>query len=119
MSKDNVCDCQCIHRERADGAMVSLKNIKCFGELSNFFKTFGDETRLKIICILDSQQEMCVCDIAYSLSMTKSAISHQLKFLKENGLVVSRKIGKIVFYSLADEHVKDIFELGIVHMGEK
>ena len=109
-------DCSCIHLEKANGAMQSLGEVKSFNMLSDFFKTFADDTRLKIICVLDSQKEMCVCDIAYSINMTKSAISHQLKFLKEGGLVVTRKKGKVVFYSLADDHVKDIFELGIAHM---
>ena len=61
---------------------------------------------------------MCVCDIAVSLGMTKSAISHQLKFLKENKLIKSEKYGKEIFYSLADEHVKDIFEKGLEHLEE-
>lgn len=118
-SKDKCCDCACIHSDKIDGASQSLKDIKSFARLSEFFKAFGDETRLKIMCILDSQNEMCVCDIAYSLNMTKSAISHQLKYLKKCGLVKCRKKGKIVFYSLSDEHVSVIFEMGVAHLKEE
>ena len=68
---------------------------------------------------IDGKQKcLCVCDIAYTLQMTKSAISHQLKFLKDNKLIKSEKNGKEIFYSLADEHVKTIFEMGLSHLGE-
>ena len=62
---------------------------------------------------------MCVCDIAYSLGMTKSAISHQMKYLRENNLVKQERQGKEIYYSLSDGHVKDIFEIGIKHIEEK
>jgi ArsR family transcriptional regulator len=87
-------------------------------DLSDFFKVLGDSTRAKIIWALD-ESEMCVCDIAVLLNMTKSAISHQLKALKAANLVKYRKEGKVVFYSLTDDHVKEIFEKGLEHIREK
>ena len=110
------CDCNCIHMDRMKRAQDSLKEVKVFGELSQFFKNFSDITRLKIMTALDGVGEMCVCDIAVALDMTKSAISHQLKNLKKCKLVKSNKRGKEVFYSLADDHVKDILEKGIEHL---
>ena len=84
---------------------------------AELFKIFGDSTRLRIIFIL-CQQEMCVCDIAKQLGMTQSAISHQLKVLKEARLVSSRREGKTIFYSLCDEHVKTIFYQAMEHVME-
>lgn len=110
------CDCNCIHEEKKNMAVEGLHKVKVFGEMSQFFKNFSDITRLKIMTALDSAEEMCVCDIAVALDMTKSAISHQLKYLKDCKLIKSRKLGKEVFYSLADDHVKDILEKGIEHL---
>ena len=86
-------------------------------ELSGFFKVFGDATRIKILCIL-LQSEMCVCDLAQTLNMTQSAISHQLRMLKQMKLVKSRREGKTVFYSLADGHIKTIVNQGMEHIRE-
>lgn len=110
------CDCNCIHEEKKNMAVEGLHKVKVFGEMSQFFKNFSDITRLKIMTALDATEEMCVCDIAVALDMTKSAISHQLKYLKDCKLIKSRKLGKEVFYSLADDHVKDILEKGIEHL---
>ena len=118
MGNNNYCDCECIHKKETDRAINTLNEMNIIYEMTNFFKTFADETRLKILCILDRVKSMCVCDIAVALNMTKSAISHQLKYLKDNNLIVSEKKGKIVFYSLADKHVKDIFEIGVKHVEE-
>ena len=115
---ENVCDCECLHKDITKKAIKIIKLSKNLNNISEFFKTFGDETRLKIILILDKMESMCVNDIAVSLNMTKSAISHQLKYLKDNKLVKSQKLGKEVFYSLIDNHVKTIFELGAEHIGE-
>ncbi|HAQ39728.1 MAG TPA: transcriptional regulator [Clostridiales bacterium] len=87
-------------------------------DVSDFFKVLGDSTRSKIIWALD-EHEMCVCDLAVLLGMTKSAISHQLRALREANLVVNRRDGKNVFYSLADDHVKQIYEKGLEHIREK
>lgn len=85
--------------------------------LSEFFKVFGDLTRIKIIKIL-LNNEMCVCDIAKSLNMGQSAISHQLRILRASSLVRVRKNGKESFYSLDDDHIKTIFKLGLEHIME-
>lgn len=87
-------------------------------DLAKLFKVFGDSTRIKILWALD-ESEMCVCDIAFLLNMTQSAISHQLRVLKQAELVKSRREGKIVFYSLEDEHVKQIFDQGLIHISEE
>ncbi|MGI6123235.1 MAG: ArsR/SmtB family transcription factor [Acetivibrionales bacterium] len=86
-------------------------------DLAELFKVFGDSTRIKIIWAL-FESEMCVCDIAYLLNMTQSAISHQLRVLKSARLVRYRKSGKTVYYSLDDSHVKQIFEMGMEHILE-
>ena len=88
-----------------------------FSNLADVFKIFGDVTRLKILyALFDS--ELCVCDIANELNMSQSAISHQLRTLKTAKLVKNRKEGKIVYYSLDDEHVKHIFDQGLLHVTE-
>ena len=87
-------------------------------DLSDFFKTLGDSTRMKILFVL-FKTEMCVCDIAELIGMTQSAVSHQLRVLKQARLVKFRKEGKIVYYSLDDEHVKQIFDQGLEHILEK
>ena len=86
-------------------------------DLAELFKVFGDSTRIKILYVL-SEAEMCVCDIAQILNMTQSAISHQLKILKQSKLVKNRREGKAVFYSLADGHVKTIMRQGLDHIEE-
>ena len=86
-------------------------------DLADFFKVFGDSTRIKILYVL-FQSEMCVCDIAQLLNMNQSAISHQLRILKQNRLVKSRREGKAVFYSLADGHVRTIINQGLEHIQE-
>lgn len=119
MSKgDLFCDCDVIHADVVDSVKKKMPEERELYDLSDFFKVLGDSTRVKIMWALD-ESEMCVCDIAVLLNMTKSAISHQLRSLKQANLVKHRKEGKIVFYSLADDHVKDIFEKGLEHIREK
>jgi len=117
IKKESGCDCLCIHENETKKAVEELNKIDVI-ELSEFYKNFSDSTRLKIICVLDKVKKMCVCDIAVALNMTKSAISHQLKYLKDNNLIISERIGKIVFYSLADKHVQDVYEIGLKHVEE-
>ena len=87
-------------------------------EVSELFKVFGDSTRARIICALNIE-EMCVCDLAALLNMTQSAISHQLRILKTARLVKCRKQGKIVYYSLDDAHIGDIFAKAFEHVMEE
>ncbi len=86
-------------------------------ELSDFFKILGDSTRINILFAIDAGP-LCVCDIAELLGMTKSAVSHQLKVLRQSNLISYKKSGKNVFYALADEHVRDIIEKGLEHINE-
>ena len=86
-------------------------------DLAELFKVFGDSTRIRILYVL-FEAEVCVCDLAEALNMTQSAISHQLRILKQNKLVKSRREGKSVFYSLADGHVRTIIDQGREHIEE-
>ena len=86
-------------------------------DLAELFKVFGDSTRIRILYVL-FEVEVCVCDLAEALNMTQSAISHQLKILKQSRLVKSRREGKSIFYSLADEHVRTIIAQGCEHIEE-
>lgn len=115
---DINCDCDVIHANIVEKVRQSMPDEDELYDLSDFFKVLGDSTRARIISALDIN-EMCVCDLAVLLNMTKSAISHQLRSLKEANLVKFRKEGKVVFYSLTDDHVKDIFEKGLEHIREK
>lgn len=94
-------------------------NQNMFAEVANFFKIMGDTTRARILYLLDQKEEMCVCDIASELNMTDSSISHQLKILRDNRIVKYRKDGKEIYYSLDDEHVQQVFEIGIEHVEHK
>ncbi len=87
-------------------------------DLADLFKVFGDSTRLRILCVL-MEQEICVADLADTLEMTQSAISHQLRTLKQSKLVKSRRDGKLVYYSLDDDHVRSIIETGREHLEEE
>ena len=100
--------------EHAKNLMPSEENLFFVTEL---FKVLGDETRTKILSVL-VEDELCVCDIAKLLEMTKSAISHQLKVLRLARLIKSRKVGKEVFYSLEDDHVLKIYKMAIEHVTE-
>lgn len=86
-------------------------------DLAELFKIFGDSTRIKILCVL-LESEMCVCDIALLLGMSQSAISHQLRYLKQSKLVKYRRKGKAIIYSLADDHVRTIINQGLDHITE-
>jgi len=87
-------------------------------DLADLYKVFGDYSRVRIMYIL-LQEELCVQDIATSLDMTQSAVSHQLKILKQNKLVRARREGKSIYYSLADEHVSNILDMGREHLEEQ
>lgn len=118
MINDEIyCDCEVIHADVVDSVKSKMPDEYELYDLSDFFKVLGDSTRAKIMWALD-EHEMCVCDLAVLLNMTKSAISHQLKSLKQANLVKYRKDGKVVFYSLSDDHVKEIFEKGLEHIRE-
>ena len=115
LNEDNIslCDGNHIHPTHIEN-MISEENLY---QLADLFKVFGDPTRIRILYTL-AQQELCVCDIAASLEMTQSAISHQLRVLKQTHLVKYRREGKTIFYSLADNHVYTILAQGLEHVRE-
>lgn len=111
------CDCVMIHEDTINRVRVKMPAEESLYDLAELFKVFGDSTRVRILWALD-ESEMCVCDIAALLSATQSAISHQLRYLKQAKLVRNRREGKTVFYSLADDHVKQILDQGLDHVLE-
>lgn len=104
-----------IHPDKVDEVLNKMSGADEYILLTKFFKIFADETRLKIIAAL-SISELCVLDICSVLNMTKSAVSHQLSTLRQMRVVKSRKEGRSVFYSLDDEHVSQVFEMGLAHV---
>lgn len=111
------CECKHDHKDIVEKIKGDMPGEQKLLDLADLFKVLGDPTRIKIIFIL-FKEEMCVCDIADSLGMTQSAISHQLRVLKQARLVKFRKVGKTVFYSLDDEHISQIFNCGLHHIEE-
>lgn len=118
IDKKESCSCPIIHEEVVAYVKEKLPQEEILFDLAELFKIFGDSTRIKIICALFTS-EMCVCDIAALLEMNQSAISHQLRILKQARLVKYRREGKIVFYSLDDEHVQQIFDCGLAHINHR
>lgn len=111
------CDCNIIHEDVVNDVREHMPEEEKLIDLADLFKIFGDSTRVKILSAL-FRAEMCVCDIAVLLGMTKSSISHQLRILKQAKLVKFRKDGKVVYYSLADDHVKTVFDQAMIHVCE-
>lgn len=107
----------CADREMLKRLDESMPDEEMLYDLAELYKVFGDSTRIKILYAL-FEAEMCVCDIASLLQMTQSAISHQLRVLKNSKLVKFRREGKTVFYSLADDHVRTIIDMGMEHLCE-
>lgn len=112
-----ICEDQCIHADRLEKVQMGLPDEDELYDLAELFKVFGDSTRIRILYVL-FQSELCVCDLAEALQMTQSAISHQLKILKQAKLVTGRREGKSVFYALADDHVRSIIDQGREHIEE-
>ncbi len=118
VNKIDMCDCEVIHEEVVCSVRKKMKPLDDYVKMAALYKVFGDGTRVHILHALE-QSEMCVCDLASLLGMSKSAISHQLKELRMMNLVKSRREAQIVFYSLADEHVKKILDMGFEHIYER
>ena len=112
------CDCDVIHEESVNEVKANMLEDEAYLDLADLFKMFADSTRVKILHALE-KKELCVCDLANLLSMTKSAISHQLQSLRMSNLVKYRKEGQVVYYSLADDHVKAILDIGFEHIFEE
>ena len=121
MERDNNgverCSEECTHKEIRDKVKKCIPDEEILYDLAELFKVFGDSTRVRILCAL-FESEMCVCDIAELLNMTQSAVSHQLRVLKNASLVKARRDGKTIYYSLSDEHVIHIFNDGLNHIRE-
>ena len=115
--KVECCDLMQAHEDLVEKVRQGLPGEDTLYDLSELFRIFGDSTRIRILYVL-FEAEMCVCDIAALLGMTQSAISHQLRALKNVRLVKSRREGKTVFYSLADSHVRTIINQGLEHVSE-
>lgn len=113
-----ICDCNIIHQDVVNDTLKNMIDENLLNKLAEFFKILGDTTRTKILFALN-QNEMCVCDIANVLNMSKSSISHQLGTLRRSGIVKCRKQGKEVYYMLDDDHVKQLFEVGMEHIEHK
>ena len=115
--EEGTCEFMHVHEQIVDRVEKVMPDEQQLLDLSEFFKVFGDSTRIKILYVL-SQSEMCVCDIATLLQMGQSAISHQLRVLKQMRLVSFRREGKTVFYSLADSHIQTILDQAMEHINE-
>ena len=111
------CEEHCVHGDVISEVRSKLPEVEELYDLAELFKVFGDTTRIRILYVL-FEAEVCVCDIAEMLAMTPSAISHQLRLLKQFRLVKSRRDGKTVYYSLADDHVRSIIDQGREHIEE-
>ena len=112
-----TCEHHEVHGDRVAHSREAMPPTETLYDLADFFKILGDSTRMGILFAID-REPMCVCDIAEALGMTKSAVSHQLKGLRAANLVRYRKVGKNVYYTLADDHVRDIIEKALEHIAE-
>ena len=117
MAEIECCDTIEVHEELLKIVDETMPEETELYDLAELFKVFGDSTRIRILFVL-FEAEVCVCDLAQALNMTQSAISHQLKILKQNKLVKSRREGKSIFYSRADDHVRTIISMGREHIEE-
>lgn len=113
-----TCDCNAVNESLVTATLSIMPDDHVFLDLAHFYKMMGDPTRCKLIFAL-SKNEMCVCDLANVLSMTKSSISHQLSKMKACGIVKCRREGKEVYYSLDDDHVSLIYTATITHIRHK
>lgn len=111
------CEYLCMHEDVVNSVNENMPEDETLYDLAELFKVFGDSTRIKILYAL-FESELCVCDIAHLLGLSQTAVSHQLRVLKNNKLVRFRKDGKNVFYSLTDDHVRRIIDQGMEHITE-
>lgn len=116
-NSDLECEDIQVHSDVVNEVTHNMPDDEMLYDLAEFFKVFADSTRIKIIYAL-SKSEMCVCDISEILNVSQSAVSHQLRMLKQMKLVKYRREGKSIFYSLSDEHIEDIFNKGMEHICE-
>ncbi|PHA01471.1 transcriptional regulator [Bacillus pseudomycoides] len=117
-TNEEACLQNVIHQEIVEQVQQTIPKDESLSQVAELFKVLGDRTRTRILHAL-FEAELCVCDLAYLLGMTQSSISHQLRVLKQAKLVKNRKEGKVVYYSLADDHVIRIFEQAFEHVNEE
>jgi DNA-binding transcriptional ArsR family regulator len=118
MMSNPVCDTFCVDKARVNRARARQRPARTVLELAETFRLLGDPTRLRLLEAL-YVEELCVCDLAALVGMSSSAVSHQLRLLRAAGLVRYRKSGKMVYYTLDDTHVRDLFETGFLHVAER
>ena len=116
-NEERGCECLEIHEDLLKIVNETMPDEEELYDLADLFKVFADSTRIRILFVL-FESEVCVCDLAKALNMTQSAVSHQLRVLKQNKLVKNRREGKSIFYSLADDHVRTIISMGREHILE-
>ena len=112
-----VCEANVIHQDAVAKVRENMQDEDPIYEVAELFKVFGDSTRARIICA-PTVSELCVCDLSCLLNMSQSAISHQLRILKHARMVKNRRAGKVVYYSLTDDHIKTLFEIAFEHIME-
>ena len=112
------CAYLCVHEDVVAKVQANLPQTEQLLRLADLFKNFGDGTRVRILYVL-LEAEVCVCDLATLLGMTQSAVSHQLRILRDARLIKARREGKTVFYSLADDHVATLLKQGMEHICEE
>lgn len=114
----DVCCVNVVHYDAVNMVKEKMPDDELIFDLADFFKTFGDATRIKIISAL-LESELCVCDLSNVINTSQSAVSHQLRILRQARLVKYRKDGKTVYYSLDDNHIKEVMKQGLVHISHK
>ena len=117
MEREALCESEVIHEDAVAAVRAGLSGAEDYVRLAELLRLFGDPTRVRLLHALE-RRELCVCDLAALLGVTKSAVSHQLKALRLANLVKFRREGQVVYYSLADEHVRLILEMGFEHIRE-
>ncbi|MBI4791374.1 MAG: winged helix-turn-helix transcriptional regulator [Deltaproteobacteria bacterium] len=114
---EDRCQCRIIHEERVDRARQYVRHGEAIEAAAQFFKALADPTRLRIVLALE-EGEMCVCDLAAFLAVSESAVSHQLRGLRQLQIVANRRQGPVLYYRLVDEHVRRVTALALEHMRE-
>ena len=117
VDSQDVCLCRIIHQDRVTAARSSAISPTEQNSLCNLFKAMGDNSRLKILQAL-GEGEMCVCDLACFLEVSESAVSHQLRLLRQLNLVANRRVGPILYYRLGDQHIEQLLAIGLEHIRE-
>ena len=116
--KEEMCESDVVHENVVERVRAALPDEDILADVAELFKVFGDSTRTRILSAL-FEAELCVCDIATLLNMTKSAVSHQLRILRQTKIVKNRKQGKEVYYSLDDDHISRIYKMALEHLREE